>query len=174
MSTSMSHACLYAQSPNLVQMNTRRKAGWPLLQLLVCRKIGNTGTGTVTLSGLIDAAGFPSVDRPLHTWQHLQQETNRCSRGNACRQSQWGRLAEEKRTPTVLSEGPCFLERNKPPSHSQQENRQQPISRFGISCCTSRSLGRMVSQCPASVRSTRGKSGGLKGRRNTQLKPTSS
>src|SRR5215469_385449 len=97
------------------------------------------------MSGLIAAAGFPPVDRPLHTWQHSQQETNRCSRGNACRQSQWDRLAEEERTPTVLSEGSCLLERNKPPSHSQQESPQQPISRFGISCCTSRCLGRIVS-----------------------------
>jgi len=109
---------------------------------------------SINLSGLIAAAGFPPVDRPLHTWQHLQQETNRCSRGNACRQSQWDRLAEEERTPTVLSEGPCLLERNKPPSHSQQESPQQPISRFGISCGTSRCLGRIVSQSSASVRST--------------------
>src|SRR5215471_9453933 len=109
---------------------------------------------SISFSGLIAAAGFPPVDRPLRTWQHLQQETNRCSRGNACRQSQWDRLGEEERTPTVLSEGPCLLERNKPPSHSQQESPQHPISRFGISCGTSRCLGRIVSQCSASVRST--------------------
>ena len=113
-----------------------------------------TEMSSISLSGLIAAARFPPVDRPLHTWQHLQQETNRCSRGNAFRQLQWDRLAEEEQTPTVLSEGPCLLERNKPPSHSQQESPQQPISRFGISCGTSRCLGRIVSQSSASVRST--------------------
>jgi hypothetical protein len=94
----------------------------------------------IGLSGSIAAAVFPPPNRPEHTWRHSQQETNRCSRGNACRQSQWGRLAEEERKPTVLSEGPCLLERNKPPSHSQQESLQQPRSRFGISSCTSRCL----------------------------------
>src|SRR5215472_10118441 len=47
-----------------------------------------------------------------------------------------------------------FFRKNKPPSHLQQESPQQPISRFGISCCTSRCLDRRVSQSSASVRST--------------------
>ena len=84
----------------------------------------------------MDAAGFPPVGRPLHTWRHSQLEQSRCSRGNERRQSQWGRLAEQEWAPAVLSEGPCFLERNKPPTQMQRGSPQQPISRFGISCCT--------------------------------------
>src|SRR6516225_9723427 len=98
---------------------------------------------SISLSGLIAATSFPQVDRPLHTWQHLQQETNRCSRGNASRQSQRNRLAEEERTRTVLSGGPCLLQRNKPPAHSPQERPEQRMSRSVISCCASRCLGRI-------------------------------
>src|SRR5215469_3423180 len=66
-----------------------------------------------------------------------------------------GSIVSVSRRPFLTNPGgPCFLEKNKPPSHLQQESPQQPISRFGISCCTSRCLDRRVSQSSASVRST--------------------
>src|SRR5713226_4927691 len=49
-------------------------------------------------------------------------------------------------TQSVLSDGPCLPLRNKPPSRSQRQSPQPPTLQFGISHCTSRFSGRIISQ----------------------------
>jgi len=39
-------------------------------------RVNRNNVANISLSGLIAAAGFPPLDRPRHTWRHLQQEPN--------------------------------------------------------------------------------------------------